>query len=151
MFAPQGEREQGSASIGPAAGVLMFGEAEPATDGARVPVYLRANQELNLSALSFAMGIEGSAATLHFAPVDAVAPTLLDNALPGVLAMAWFNKLLVASGHSLLLGYAELSGANAAAISLRGFGLQANAGQDGHAVLLSFPAFQPTKPRNDTQ
>jgi hypothetical protein len=116
-----------------------------------VPIYLRANVELSLSGLSFSLGIEGSAEPLRFAPADANPPTLLDNALPGVLALSWFKELQVASGQSALLGFVEFSASAGAPTSLRFFGFDANAGPDGHTVYLSSPAFQATKPRIDTQ
>jgi hypothetical protein len=154
QFALQGRRETEIISAEPASGALEFGEAQPAPNGMRVPVYLRANSDLDLSDLSLSLGIEGAgiegAAALHFAPA-AAAPALLDNTLPGVLAMAWFNGLRVASGQKVLLGYAEVGGTSGAAGSLQIFGSDANAASDGHTVHLSSPAFQETKPRIDTQ
>ena len=151
QFALQGQRKIETLSAEPAAGALEFGEAEPVAGGIRVPVYLRANNDLSLSDLSFSLGIEGSAEPLHFAPVSAAPPTLIYDSLPGVLALAWFSEIRVAGGQSFLLGYVELGGASGAASSLRIFGFDANAAQDGHTVHLSSPAFQGTKPQIDTQ
>ena len=150
QFAPQGQREERT-STQPPVGALELGKAESVDGGVRVPIYLRAKDDLYLSGLSLSLGTERSAEALGFAPADAAAPTLLDNALPGILALSWISEIRVASGKTALLGYVKLSGGSTEANSLRIFGLEANAGEDNHTVHLSSTALHEIKPRRGTQ
>lgn len=74
----------------PSAAPLELG----APEAGRIPVYLRAPGPL--AAFSFALGAgEGP---LHFVPAPGFTPSLLEEALPGVLAVAWLEGLQVPAG-----------------------------------------------------
>jgi hypothetical protein len=120
-----------------AAGNLEFGPPEPAG----IPVYLWAVRELNLSALSFSLGWTGAAARgkLRFVAADVGAPSLLDDALAGTLAMAWLDGMQLAAGQRLLLGFIDPADA-AGALPPAFYGVKANDRQTGAAVRLATPS-----------
>jgi len=125
-----------------ASGALEFGEAEAGAGGAlRIPVYLRARENLALAGLSFGLGFAGHSSLLHFVPASGLPPTLVDDAMPATLSVAWLEGLSVAAGERLLLGFVEIAGGkeseNATAL-LRVYGVVANARQDGRSVGLAF-------------
>ena len=154
QFALQGRREQGlrsheqgSPSTEPSAGAIELGQAEPSSDGARVPVYLRATRDLVLESLSFSLGNQSSASTQQFLSGDAPPPTLVDSEVQGVLAIAWLQGgLRVSAGQRLLLGYAEVPGMGIeAAIGMQIYGANASK-EDGTNLPLSFPNLNPAPP-----
>jgi hypothetical protein len=67
--------------------------------GQGLGVYLTSEKNLSLSGISFALeaGV--------FAPVEGLAPTLLDTGLPGKAAAAWLSGLELSANKPLLLGY----------------------------------------------
>jgi hypothetical protein len=97
-----------------------------AMEGQRTAIYLRANVDLSLSGLSFALGSGKS--RMRFTPASAHAPTLIDSALAGKLALAWLGGLEARAGDRMLLGYVETVG------SLGFFGTSANAKGTGRPV-----------------
>jgi uncharacterized repeat protein (TIGR01451 family) len=115
-----------------AVGNLEFGPPEPAG----IPLYLRADRELNLSALSFSLGWAGARGKLRFVAADVGAPSLLDDALPGTLAMAWLDGMQLAAGGRLLLGLIDPPGA-AGELPPAFYGVKANDRQTGAAVPLA--------------
>src|SRR5207247_822693 len=57
---------------------------------------------------SFSIGLpEGSAGWLRFVAAEDRTPSLVDQELPGVVAVAWLDGLTVAAGETVLLGYVE--------------------------------------------
>jgi len=70
-----------------------------AMTGQGLGVYLTSEKNLSLSGISFALEAG------EFAPVEGLAPTLLDTGLPGKIAVAWLNGLELRGGKPLLLGY----------------------------------------------
>jgi hypothetical protein len=117
------------------AGNLEFGPPEPAG----IPVYLRAGRELNLSALSFSLGWTGAAARgkLRFVAAGIGAPSLLDEALAGTLAMAWLDGMQLGAGQRLLLGFIDPAGAAGELSAPAFYGVKANDRQTGAAVPLA--------------
>jgi hypothetical protein len=110
---------------GDSTAAIEFGETAPAGDSrVRVPLLFAAG-ELDLAGLSFALGTGDApgAARLRFVPADGVpAPSLVDDQLPGVLALAWLDGLrLRGTGPRPLLGFIEMP----AVSSLRLYGLDA--------------------------
>jgi hypothetical protein len=67
----------------------------------RVAILLHAERDLELAGLS--LGLEGTS----FAAAQGRQPTLLDTALPGVIAVAWLDEISLKAGESIALG--ELS------------------------------------------
>jgi hypothetical protein len=98
---PAGPRE--------AAGRLQLASPEPAEGGAvRVPVYLQAAQQLQLAGLSVAFSGLGGGQTPRFIAGEAGAPSLVDAAVPGMLAIAWLDGITIPRDSRLLLGWMEL-------------------------------------------
>ena len=89
---------------------------------------------MDLVGLSFSVGCDRC--QLNFVASDGPAPSLVDQALPGKLAVAWLNGFSVEAGARVLLGYLE---SNAPPTALRFFGASANATVGGHAVQLAIP------------
>lgn len=125
----------------PRLGVMQLGAAEATANGIRLPVYLEAGADLNLSALSYGLRLrQGAKNSLRFIRGDADAPSLLDASLPGQMAVAWLRGLKAISGQMLLLGYVEIQGGDAASAAALSFtAVQANAAGDGHAVRIDYP------------
>jgi hypothetical protein len=93
----------------------------------RIPLYLVARGEATLAGVGFAVGLEGESrvrpirARLRFVPNDAFQPpSLVDDDLPGVLALAWLEGFRIAAGQRLLLGWVDAPGA-APALHILGF------------------------------
>jgi hypothetical protein len=108
--------------------ILELGTVQGAEAGAQVvPVYLRGRQDVNLAGLAFAVGLEGEGRVrLRFVPNDAFqAPSLVDDGLPGVLALAWLEGLRIAAGQQLLLGWIETA-AGHPLLRIYGFDAQAD-------------------------
>ena len=120
-----------------AVGNLEFGPPAPAG----IPVYLRAGRELNLSALSFSLGWAGARGKLRFVAADVGAPSLLDDALAGTLAMAWLEGMQLAAGQRLLLGFIDPAGA-AGELPPAFYGVKANDRQTGAALRLATDSTQ---------
>ena len=92
----------------------------------RVPVYFRTNQ-IELTGLSFAVGLASESLPLRMIAGEAGAPTLEDRGIAGTLAVAWLNGLKGPGERRLLLGYVLIpSGDATVASSLRLFGVQIN-------------------------
>jgi len=107
----------------------------------RVPLFFQFTGESNLAGLSLAVGMsDGQAgARLRFVPADGVpAPSLIDDQLPGVLALAWLDGLRLPDSRRVLLGYVEVP-AVPAGVSLRFYGASANT-SDGSELRLTLPA-----------
>lgn len=127
------------------AGSVEFGEPENAEGGAvRASVYLRAGVNLRLAALSFSAGLAGGwqDARLRFVANHRRAASLVDDQLPGKLAVAWLDGFWVNAGERVLLGVIEVAGPQPddfASRRLRIYGVSANRLDDGRAVRLSFP------------
>jgi photosystem II stability/assembly factor-like uncharacterized protein len=110
---------------------VEVGNAIPA-DGslARVPVFLRAGGEASFAGLSMAFGMVGGV-RLRFLPAEGVpAPSLVDDELPGVLALAWLEGLQMPASRAVLLGYLEIPGAQAT-LSPQLYGVSANTSDGG--------------------
>ena len=124
---------------GPAVGSIWFGSAQPGQGGAaRVPVYLHAGTDagngVNLAGLSLSVASEGSGVALQFIPVEVGPPSVTDNGLPGVMAVAWLKGLRIPAG-DVLIGYVQASGVDAAAsFPLVFYGVDANMLADGRSV-----------------
>jgi hypothetical protein len=89
---------------------LEFGEAEAGAGGkVRIPLYLVARGGGMLAGVSFAVELEGEArGPLSFMANDAVQrPSLVDDGLPGFLALAWLDAVRLRPGQRLLLGWVE--------------------------------------------
>jgi hypothetical protein len=140
QFTLQGQGREGSSSTEPSAGAIELGQAEASSDGARVPVYLRATRDLVLESLSFSLGNQSSASTQQFLSGDAPPPTLVDSGAQGVLAIAWLQGgLRVSAGQKLLLGYAEVPGMGIeAGTAMQVYGANAS-NADGADLPISFP------------
>lgn len=125
------------------AGELQFGTAVADTDGAlRVPIYLLGNRELLLAGIGYGLGLRGLKLPLSFVPVSGQEPSVVDNALPGMLAAAWLQPLRIKQGETTLLGYVRIPGLTPeqqASASLDIYGVVAD-GQDGTSVRLSYPS-----------
>jgi sugar lactone lactonase YvrE len=131
------------------AGAVEFQREPPAEDGAeRVAVYLSAYQNLDLGGLSLALGWTDSSpaaqATLRFISATAGAPALLDNRLPGTIAVAWLGGLQLRAGQRLLLGFVDVPAAGQRARFGRAtlpalHGVMANDGKTGRQVLIGAP------------
>ncbi len=78
----------------------------------RVPVYYTAPAEIDLHGLSFSIGLPAFERDerLRFVPGELGPPTLQDDAVPGLIAVAWLGDLHVAGGRRILLGYVEKTG-----------------------------------------
>ncbi len=91
-----------------AAGALELGLPEASGNVLRVPLYLNVRQDLSLAGLTIGIGSAGpTSARLRFSRGDALAPTLLDTALPGMFGAAWLQSFQAVAGQRLLLGYLE--------------------------------------------
>ncbi len=104
------------------------GVLELVSDGRRAAIYLLANLDLSLSGLAFSLASDDP--QLQFVPAGGQSPTLIDNALPGALALAWLDGWQAKAGDRVLLGYVETSAL------LRFTGASANATGTGGAVVL---------------
>ncbi len=120
---------------GPAVGSIWVDEAQLLGDGrARVPVYLRAGENLDLAGLSFAVGVDGQVNSVQFVPAEVGPPSLTDNGVPGTLALAWLNGLQLPA-RTLLIGYIEVSGVSSATnFSVRFYGVDAGLRETGRSV-----------------
>jgi hypothetical protein len=78
-----------------------------AAGGMGVPIYLAAWEDMALAGLSFSLGTvnPGSSGQLKFTPPSALSPTLVDNGLPGALAVAWLEGFSLRAAEPLLLGW----------------------------------------------
>ena len=147
QFALQGQRGEGSPAAEPVSGALEFGEAEVVAGSVRVPVYLRAAEDLALEELSLSLGVTPTVSNtvsqavsqpLRFLAGEAPLPTIIDSGVPGVLAVAWFESGLYAvAGQEKLLGYVDMPGTDPAALPLQLYGVEANAVGDRHSVRMS--------------
>lgn len=65
-----------------------------------------------LAGLAFSVGIDEATGEVHlgFVAETAKAPTLIDHALPGMLAAGWLEELQVGNKRRLLLGYIQIAG-----------------------------------------
>jgi hypothetical protein len=134
----------------PADAVLELGAPDGAEGRpARVPVYLRAVGNVDFGALSLALGVAGGGqVALRFVVGELGAPTLVDDRLPGSLALAWLGAVQAAAGQTLLLGYAELPpGAERVAGGLHFHGARANDRQSGAPMSVAFPGGAPRRLR----
>ena len=118
-------------SAAPAAAVPEIGNPEgmleSVVDGTHTAIYLRANSDLSLIGLSFALGAEGK---LQFTPGQ-LAPSLTDTGLPGILVVAWLEGVDLKAGERILLGYVDTSATTQA--NIRFFGVSAS-DRNGRAV-----------------
>ena len=64
---------------------------------------------------------------MGFVPETAKAPTLIDDALPGMLAAAWLEVPQVGDRQRLLLGYIQIAGPHPGSPALRIYGVSADA------------------------
>ena len=114
-------------------GLLVLGAAESSGGQPRIPVYLEATVDLSLAGLSLGLGCDSC--QLRYAAPDSQAPTIVDNELPGTLAVAWLTGWEAKAGNRVLLGYIETTAA--APESLKFFGISGNAIGSGRAVRLA--------------
>jgi len=132
---------------GPAQGRLELGPAQPGARALLIPVYLVAYGDLDLAALSYSVGLPGSAATVGWTAGEAPAPSLADHGVPGVAALAWLSPMSAPAGRRLLLGYLELPTDQAeTAGALRFFGVVANRSADGAPVIIDAPGIGSLEP-----
>ena len=115
---------------------IEFGDAIPADDSlARVPVFLGAAGEASFAGLSMAFGMVGGG-RLRFLPAEGVpAPSLVDDELPGVLALAWLEGMRMPASRAVLLGYLEIPGAQAT-VSPQLYGVSANTSDGGEVQVM---------------
>jgi hypothetical protein len=125
--APESGVPDSGAPEAQAARVELGAAVEDELGRVRIPLYLVGRSEAVLAGLGFAVGLEGEdrarpiQARLRFVPNDAFqAPSLVDDGLPGVLALAWLEGFRIAAGQRLLLGWVETA---APAPALRVYGL----------------------------
>jgi uncharacterized repeat protein (TIGR01451 family) len=97
--APQSIRRT-TAAGGPGADAVL---SIVASNG-RAALFVEAAKDLSLTGLSLALGGDGSA--LRFTATDR-APTLIDGALPGKLALAWLNPWALPAGTPILIGFVD--------------------------------------------
>jgi hypothetical protein len=98
-----------------------------------VPLYLVGRSEAALAGVGFAVGFEGASrvrptrARLRFLPNDAFQPpSLVDDGVPGALALAWLEGFRIVAGQRLLLGWVEAVAQERGTVPvLRLFGLDA--------------------------
>jgi hypothetical protein len=126
------------------AGTVEFQREQPAADGAaRVAVYLAAYRDLDLGGLSLAFGWTdfglAAQAPLRFVSAAAGAPALLDNRLPGTIAVAWLGGLRLRAGQRLLLGYVDLPAAGGQVSFPALYGVRANDRTTGRQVAIGAP------------
>jgi hypothetical protein len=136
------ERQKGGTAGLPIMGELKLGAPESTASGVRVPIYLYANGDLDLSGFSYGLRLRNTVTLrpLRFVRGNAGDPSLLDQALTGKLAGAWLNGLKAVTGQVLLLGYVEIQGGDTAAAAALDFtGVQANARADGARVRIDYP------------
>jgi hypothetical protein len=88
---------------------------------------------MDLVGLTFSIGC--GTCQLNYVAPGGSAPSLVDTALPGQLAVAWLNGFSAEAGDRILLGYLD---ANTPA-SLRFLGASANATGNGRVVRLAVP------------
>jgi hypothetical protein len=132
-LAPMAARPQDAAG-----GMLEFGPPE----AGRVPVYLRAVSALKLSALSFSAGV--AQRRLRFVAGEAGPPSLVDQALEGLVAVAWLDGFDLAAGGRLLLGYIEtVDGGDAGPAAPAFHGAQGNDRETGRAIVVALPGARP--------
>jgi hypothetical protein len=117
----------------PSHGALVLGAVEAVSGQDRVPVYLRADQDLARTGLMFSLGDQQS--QLHFEPASGITPTLVADTQIGVLAAAWTAGLDVSAGRQTLLGY--VVGPTGSGAKLRVFGVSGNNLNDFSEVGLS--------------
>jgi sugar lactone lactonase YvrE len=110
-------------------GILEFGPA-----GQRTAIYLRALRDITLQGLSLSLSsdIGSGGPALRFIS-DVQAPSLVDDALPGFLALAWLDGWQAKAGQRVLLGFVE----SAKPPSLRFVGVSTNAQGTGRAVSIA--------------
>jgi hypothetical protein len=131
----------------PAQGRLELGAPQAGARALLIPVYLVAYGDLDLAALSYSVGLPGSAATVGWIAGDAPAPSLADHGVPGVAALAWLRPISAPAGRRLLLGYLELPGDQADTVgALRFFGVVANRSADGAPVIIEAPGIGSLEP-----
>ena len=119
-----------------AKGALVFGEPETSGNSEeRIPVYLDARRDLARVALTFALGDQRS--QLRFVAAPDTPPSLANDNLTGVLALAWMDGVTVRAGERLLLGY--VAGPRGVVANLTAFGLSASSLDDSSEVRLNGP------------
>jgi hypothetical protein len=112
-------------------GTLVIGRAEAAAAGQeRVPVYLEAGRSLARVGVTFGLGDQQS--QLRFQAAPGLAPSLMQDSQPGIVAAAWIQGLDVNAGQRLLLGY--VVGPAGFAANLRVFGASASGIDDFREV-----------------
>jgi hypothetical protein len=85
-------------------------EMGPARGDGSVPIYLSNDATLPLLGLSFSVGADDpSKPTLTFVAADGFNPTLTDNGVAGLLAVAWLKGIYATPGRTLL-GYVQGTG-----------------------------------------
>jgi hypothetical protein len=74
----------------------------------RIPIYLSNDSSVSLVGLSFLVSVTDpkEKSTLTFVPAEGFNPTLTDNGVDGMLAIAWLNGMYATPGR-ILLGYVE--------------------------------------------
>jgi adhesin/invasin len=116
-MAPPPPALMANATAALAAGTLELGPATVLEGVQRIPVYVHARQPLTLAGLSVSFQLDSPTdrERLRFVRGEADAPSLLDDGVPGMLALAWLQALTVPADRSLLLGWVEYASREAAA------------------------------------
>ncbi len=90
------------------AGALQLGDPVQTASGWRVSIYIQVSSAIRLQGLAFAITSDDPG--LSWRPGNAGPPSLMDNGIPGNLALAWLQDLNLAAGQPQLLGYVLSSG-----------------------------------------
>jgi YVTN family beta-propeller protein len=124
--APDSGAPDSGGSEGQAARVELGAVVKDELGRVRIPLYLVARSDAMLAGAALAVGLEGESRTrLRFVPNDAFqAPSLVDDGVPGVLALAWLEGFRIAAGQRVLLGWVEAA-ATHPVLRIYGFDAQA--------------------------
>lgn len=131
---PAGATPAASVVTPSASGTVRIGQPIEEARKLRLPLYVSSETGLDLMGLSLAAGI-GHDGALRFTPGDAAAPDILDEELPGTVAMSWLNGISLQAGTPLLLGWIEADSTSNLS-NLQVYGISANR-RDGSPVRLA--------------
>jgi hypothetical protein len=125
---------------------LQFGSPEQLQGGGlRVPVYLRVTAAKRAAGVAFAARLRNHSLTLQFAPASNPA-TVVDNGLPGIVAVAFLYPLDLTPGNPLLLGWIEI-GDKSLAPSAVGFDVFKVLADDEPARVVASAVSNPARPQ----
>lgn len=116
LYCPSGAASPGAEAMAAGGGAtsvtLQLGvPARHESGSIRVPVYAVASADRELSGVAYAVGLRGRKLPLRFI-AGALAPSLVDEALPGIVAVAWLGDISIPANQLVLLGFIEIGGAD---------------------------------------